>query len=87
MLVLKMQICSSAIGILRRNRNITQILHLTVGDFNTGEILEEGRKLHPAEPSCIRRHEAEKRKKKKEKKTRNNLFHNQRESTICMQRL
>ena len=63
-----MQICSSAIGILRRNRNITQILHLTVGDFNTGEILEEGRKLHPAEPSCIRRHEAEKRKKKKKGK-------------------
>ena len=56
------------------------------GWFYTGEILEEGRKLHPAEPSCIRIHEAEKREKKK-KKTRNNLFHNQRESTICMQRL
>ena len=36
------------------------------GWFYTGEILEGGRKLHPAEPSCIRIHEAEKKKENQE---------------------
>lgn len=48
MLVLKMQIYLSTIGILRRNRNIKQILHLTVDWFYTGENIRGRQKTAPS---------------------------------------